>query len=88
MTVSAWFIFTQVSVTLCFCAEVVGTAIILFIWIKTGGLQTAPKDKNKKRESINMLQTAVGITCVTGKVPAHSDFCVTGCSPSMSLRMA
>ena len=65
LPLSAWFVYTQVAITLCFCAMAVGTAIVVYIWIQTGNMQL-DKRPSYRKENIKLLQTPVIMTVVTG----------------------
>ena len=59
---------TQVLFTFIFVAEMIGTGIIIVLWIVTGMTQRKEKPGAKtKRENIIMLQTGVAITCIGSK---------------------
>lgn len=60
-----WFIFTQVAVTICLVAQLIGFGMAFVIWLRTGMTQRNI-DKKPRRDPLSMLHILAGITIGSG----------------------
>lgn len=62
----AWFVFTQVAVTLCLVADMISFGMAFVIWLRTGMTQRDPY-KKPPRDPFKMIHVLCGITVGSGK---------------------